>query len=154
VYDTRWFSPCTSGSARGRGGEPHCKKKSASVPRVEPSAGRNNRSGRARSEAASSASPNRHLSEHDVRRRIKQNRNTREYGRNWNDLRNVIKDRRRIRDKTPSPPSRFLARDVKPTGRSGFHALERPLREVRWPAMFKAGHIDRYDGPNNPKEFI
>jgi hypothetical protein len=28
------------------------------------------------------------------------------------------------------------------------------LREVRWPTKFKAGHIDRYDGSNNSKEFI
>jgi hypothetical protein len=45
-------------------------EKSAGVPRVEPSAGRNNRAGRARSEAVSSASPNQHLSEHDACRRI------------------------------------------------------------------------------------
>jgi hypothetical protein len=42
-------------------------EKSASVPRGEPSAGRNNRTRHAQSEAASSASPNRHLSEHDAR---------------------------------------------------------------------------------------
>jgi hypothetical protein len=29
-----------------------------------------------------------------------------------------------------------------------------PLREVRWPAKFNAGHIDRYDGSRNPEEFI
>jgi hypothetical protein len=40
-------------------------KKSAGVPRGEPSAGHNDRAGRARSEAASSASPRRHLSEHE-----------------------------------------------------------------------------------------
>jgi hypothetical protein len=50
-------------------------EKLASVPRGEPSAGRNDRAGRARSEAASSASPMRHLSEYDARRRITQNRN-------------------------------------------------------------------------------
>jgi hypothetical protein len=38
--------------------------------------------------------------------------------------------------------------------RSGFHALAGPLREVRWPAKFKAGQIDRYDGSGNPEEFI
>jgi hypothetical protein len=41
-------------------------EKSASVSQGEPSTGRNNRARRDRSEAASSASPNRHLSEHDV----------------------------------------------------------------------------------------
>jgi hypothetical protein len=39
-------------------------------------------------------------------------------------------------------------------GRSGFCTLAGPLREVRWPAKFKAGHIDRYDGSSNPEEFI
>jgi hypothetical protein len=45
-------------------------EKSAGVPRGEPSAGHNGRVGHARSEVASSASPKRHLSEHDARRRI------------------------------------------------------------------------------------
>jgi hypothetical protein len=45
-------------------------KKSASGPRREPSAGHNDRARRARSEAASSASPNRHLVENDTHRRI------------------------------------------------------------------------------------
>jgi hypothetical protein len=44
--------------------------------------------------------------------------------------------------------------DVTPTGRSGFCALAGPLREVRWPAKFKACHIERYDGSSNPEEFI
>jgi hypothetical protein len=30
----------------------------------------------------------------------------------------------------------------------------RPLREVQWPAKFKTGHIDQYDGSSNPEEFI
>jgi hypothetical protein len=129
-------------------------KKSASGPRREPSAGHNDRARHARSEAASSASPNRHLAENDARRRITQNRNAWEYGRNLDDLRDVIEDWRCIRDRTPSPPQRFLARDVTPTGRSVFHALAGPLREVRWPTKFKAGHIDQYDSSNNPEEFI
>jgi hypothetical protein len=29
-----------------------------------------------------------------------------------------------------------------------------PLRDVRWPAKFKADHIDRYNGSSNPEEFI
>jgi hypothetical protein len=52
------------------------------------------------------------------------------------------------------PPPRVLTRDVTPTGRSGFHALVGPLREVKWSAKFKASHIDRYDGSSNPKDFI
>jgi hypothetical protein len=79
-------------------------EKSDGVPRGELSAGHNNRAGRARSEVASSASSNRHLVEHDARWRITQNRNAREYGHDWNDLRNIIEDQRRIRDRTPSPP--------------------------------------------------
>jgi hypothetical protein len=78
-------------------------EKSVSRPRREPSAGHNDQARRARSEVASSASPNRHLAENDARRRITQNRNTWEYGRNRDDLRNVIEDQRRIWDRTPSP---------------------------------------------------
>jgi hypothetical protein len=79
-------------------------EKSAGVPRGEPSADRNDRVERNQSEVASSASQKRHLSEHDARWRITQNRNAWEYGRNQNDLRNIIEDRRRIRDRMPSPP--------------------------------------------------
>jgi hypothetical protein len=50
-------------------------EKSAGVPQGEPFVGRNDRAGRARSEAASSVSPRRHLSERDARRRITQNHN-------------------------------------------------------------------------------
>jgi hypothetical protein len=28
------------------------------------------------------------------------------------------------------------------------------LRQVVWLDKFKTGHIDKYDGSNNPKEFI
>jgi hypothetical protein len=129
-------------------------EKSASGPRMEPSANHNDRTRHARSEAVSSASPKRHLVENDARRRITQNRNAWEYGRNRVDLHNVIEYRRCIRDRTPSPPQRFLARDVTLTGRSGFRALAGPLRKVRWSAKFKTGHIDQYDGSSNPEEFI
>jgi hypothetical protein len=71
-------------------------EKSAGVPRGELSVGRNDRAGRAQSQAASLASPRRHLSERDARCRITQNDNAWEYGRNRNDLCNVIEDRRRI----------------------------------------------------------
>jgi hypothetical protein len=47
-----------------------------------------------------------------------------------------------------------LARGVTPIGRIGFRALARPLREVRWSAKFKVGHIDQYDGSSNAEEFI
>jgi hypothetical protein len=66
---------------------------------------------RVRSEAASSASLNHRLSEHDARRRITQSRAAREYDRERDDLCNVIEDRRRLRRKTPSPPRRSLAED-------------------------------------------
>jgi hypothetical protein len=46
------------------------EEKSASVPQREPFVGDNDRVRRARSEAASSASPIHQLSEHDARRRI------------------------------------------------------------------------------------
>jgi hypothetical protein len=79
-------------------------EKSASGSRREPSAGHNDWARSARSEATSSASPNQHLAENDARRRITLNRNTREYGRNRDDLRNIIEDQRRIWDRTSSPP--------------------------------------------------
>jgi hypothetical protein len=129
-------------------------EKSTGVPRREPSGGHNDRARRARSEVTSSFSPNRRLAGNDARRRITQNRNVQEYGRDWDDLRNVIEDQRCFQDRTLSPPRRQLVRGVTPTGRSGFRALAGPLRDVQWPAKFKAGHINQYDGTSNPEEFI
>jgi hypothetical protein len=129
-------------------------EKSTGVPRRQPSGGHNDWARRARSEVASSFSPNRRLAGNDVRRCITQNRNVWEYGRDRDDLQNVIEDLRRFQDKTSSPPRRQLVRDVTPTGRSGFRTLAGPLRVVQWPAKFKAGHIDQYDGTSNPEEFI
>jgi hypothetical protein len=71
-------------------------EKSVSEPQREPSTSHNDRARHDRSEAASSASPNWHLAENDAHRCITQNHNTREYGRNRDDLRNVIEDWRRI----------------------------------------------------------
>jgi hypothetical protein len=129
-------------------------EKSVGIPRREPSVGDNDRARCARSEAASSASPNCHLTEQNERWRITQRRTAREYGRERDGLHNVIEDRRRLRRKTLSPPRRFLTEDIVSTGRSGFRALTRPLRQVRWPDKFKTGNIDRYDGSSNPEEFI
>jgi hypothetical protein len=129
-------------------------EKSANRPRKEPSAGHNDRARHARSEAASLASPNRHIAENDAHQRIIQNCNTQEYDRNRDDLRNVIEDRRHVRDRTSSPPQRFLIRGVTPTVRSEFRALAGPLREVRWPAKFKAWHINQYNDSSNPEKFI
>jgi hypothetical protein len=98
-------------------------EKSADVPRREPSISGNDRARRARSEAVSSTSPNRHLSEHDTRWRITQNRATREYDREQDDLRNVLEDRRRPKRKTLSPPQRSLAEDVALMEGSGLRAL-------------------------------
>jgi hypothetical protein len=114
----------------------------------------NDRVRRVRSEAASSASPNHRLSEHDAQWRITQSRAAREYDRERDDLCNVIEDRRRLRRKTPSPPRQSLAEDVAPMGRSEFCALAGPLKQVRWLDKFKTGNINRYDGSSNPKEFI
>jgi hypothetical protein len=71
-------------------------EKSTGVPQREPSGGHNDRARRARSEVASSFSPNRRLAGNDARRRITQNRNVREYDRDRDDIRNVIEDRRRF----------------------------------------------------------
>jgi hypothetical protein len=54
----------------------------------------------------------------------------------------LAKDRRRIRDRTSSPPQRFPARGITPIGRSAFCAQAGPFREVRWPDKLKASHID------------
>jgi hypothetical protein len=70
------------------------------------------------------------------------------------DLCNIINDRRGLRVRSPTPPRRSLARDVNPSGRGNFCALAPPLRQVIWPEKFKVRHIDKYDGSNNPKEFI
>jgi hypothetical protein len=77
-------------------------EKSVGVPRRESSFSGNDQARRARSEAASSASPNCRLSEHDVRRSITQSRVGREYGREQDDLYNIIEDWRRLRRRTPS----------------------------------------------------
>jgi hypothetical protein len=66
------------------------------VPRREPFGGHNDRARRARSEVASSFSPNRRLARNDARRRITQNRNVQEYDRDRDDLQNVIEDRMRF----------------------------------------------------------
>jgi protein required for attachment to host cells len=71
-------------------------EKSTDVRRREPSGGHNDRARRARSEVASSFSPNRRLAGNDARRRITQNRNVREYSRDRDDLQNVIENRRRF----------------------------------------------------------
>jgi hypothetical protein len=44
--------------------------------------------------------------------------------------------------------------DVALVGKSGFRALEGPLRQVKWSDKFKTGNIGRYDGSNNTKESI
>jgi hypothetical protein len=96
AYGTRWFSLALLAQQGAKVVNLVVAEKSASVPRGEPSAGRNNRARRARSEAESSASPNRHLSKHDARWRITQSQNAWKYGRNRDDFRNIIEDRRRI----------------------------------------------------------
>jgi hypothetical protein len=45
-------------------------------------------------------------------------------------------------------------RDVTPLGRGNFCAMAPSLSQVVWPEKFKIGHIDKYDGSNNHKEFI
>jgi hypothetical protein len=129
-------------------------EKLAGVSRREPSVGNNDRARHARSEAASSASPNCHLSEHDARWRITQNHAAWEYEHERDDLCNVIEDQRHPRLRTPSPPRWSLVEDVAPLEKSGFRALAGPLRQVRWPDKFKTGNINWYDDSSNPEEFI
>jgi hypothetical protein len=95
-------------------------EKSVGVPRKEPSDGHNDRARHTRSEAASSASPNRHLVENDACWHITQNRNVREYDHDRDDLRNVIEDQRCLRVRMPSPPRRSRARDITQLGGADF----------------------------------
>jgi hypothetical protein len=89
-----------------------------------------------------------------VHQRITHNLHLRECDRDRKDLRNIIDDRRRLSARSPTPPRRSPARDVTPSGRGSFCALAPSLRQVVWPEKFKAGHINKYDGSNNPEEFI
>jgi hypothetical protein len=109
---------------------------------------------RARSEAAASANGNRRLAGNNACWWITQNRRQQEYGRDRDDLYNVIDDRRHLRRRSLTPPRRSLARDVTTSRRGGFRTLAAPLRQVVWPKKFNAGHIDKYDGSSNPEEFI
>jgi hypothetical protein len=129
-------------------------EKSCSVPWRERSIGGNDRTRHARREAASSASPDHHVSEHDAWWLITRSRAAREYGRERDDLCNVIEDQRRLRRRTLSPLRWSSAEDVALMGRSGFRALVRPLKRVRWLDKFKTTNIDRYDDSINPEEFI
>jgi hypothetical protein len=65
-------------------------EKSSGVPRREPSGCHNDRARHARSEVVSSFSLNRCLAGNDAQRRITPNHNIREYGRDRDDIRNVI----------------------------------------------------------------
>jgi hypothetical protein len=130
------------------------EEKLSGIPQREPSTGNNNQARCTWSEAASSASPNCQLSELDARWRITQNCAAWEYGRERDDLCNVIEDRRHPRLRTPSQPRRSLAKDVTLVGKGGFCALAGPLRQVWWLDKFKTSNIDRYDGSSNPEEFI
>jgi hypothetical protein len=56
--------------------------------------------------------------------------------------------------RSPTPPRCSLVRDVTPSWRGGFRPLAPSLRQIVRPEKFKVGHIDKYDRPNNPEEFI
>jgi hypothetical protein len=113
-----------------------------------------NRAKRARSEAASSASGNKHLADNNVRRQITLNHRQWEYGRKHDDLHNIINNKRRLRARSPSPPWHSPAWATTPSGRGTFHALAPGLREVTWPDKFNHGPINKYDGSSNSKDFI
>jgi hypothetical protein len=109
---------------------------------------------RARSEATSSANGNCRLADNDARWWITQNSNLREYDHDRKDLRNFIDDRRYRRARSSTPPRCSPTRDVTPSGRGNFRALAPSLTQVVWPEMFKAEHIDKFEGSNNPEKFI
>jgi hypothetical protein len=81
-------------------------QQSVSNPRGEPSVGNrsNDRVKRARGEAAALTSGNCRLADNDTCRRITQNHQMREYGRDRDDLRNVIDDQRRLRVRSVTSP--------------------------------------------------
>jgi hypothetical protein len=112
--------PYCPGSAKVEATNLVIVEKSVGVPQREPSVDDNDRVRCVRSEAASSASLNRRSSEHDACRHITQNRVAQKYGRDRDDLHNVIEDRRRLRLRTPSPPRLSLAEDVAPVGKMDF----------------------------------
>jgi hypothetical protein len=107
-------------------------QRSGGNPRGEPSVGNrsNDREKRAQSEAASSTSGKCYLTDNNAHRRITQNRYLRACGRDHEDFRNIIDDRRRLRARSPTPPLCSPVRDVTPSGRGGFHALALSLRQV------------------------
>jgi hypothetical protein len=105
-------------------------KRSARNHRGEPSAGNqyNGQVKRTQSEVASSANGNRHLTNNDSRLWITQNCWMREYGRDRDDLRNIIDDRRHLRGRSLTPSQCSPVRDATPLGRGGFCALASHLR--------------------------
>jgi hypothetical protein len=129
-------------------------ERSADNPPREPSIGNKDQARWDRVEAVSWVSGNHRLADNDAQCRITQNHNIWEYGRDRDDLRNVIEDRRRVRARAQTPKRWSLAGDFAIVGRSGFRALAGPLIAVHWPDKFKAGHIDRYDGSSNHEELI
>jgi hypothetical protein len=70
------------------------------------------------------------------------------------DLCNVIDTKRHNWAWTSSPHRCSPAQAPTPLGSGSFHALAPELRQVAWPDKFKNGSIDKYDGSNNPEEFI
>jgi hypothetical protein len=48
----------------------------------------------------------------------------------------------------------FSSERCHPNREGAFCALAPPLRQVIWLEKFKVEHIDKYDGSNNPEEFI
>jgi hypothetical protein len=107
-------------------------QRSVDNPRGEPSVSNlsNDRGKGVWSEASSSASGNRHLADNDAWRWITQNRYLREFGRDREDLCNVIDDWRRLRASSLTPLRCSPARDVTPSRRGNFCALAPSFRQV------------------------
>jgi hypothetical protein len=97
---------------------------------------------------------NRRLADNNARQRITQNHRQREYGRDTTNLHNIIDDRRHNRARALSPQWHSLVRALALSGKGVFHTLAPELRQVTCLDKFKPRPIDKYDGSNNPKEFI
>jgi hypothetical protein len=91
------------------------------------------------------------MADYDARRRITQNCNMREIGRDRDNLRNVLEDWRHLRARLLTPLRRSLAGDDVPLGKGGFRASAALLRDVRCPVGSRPGTLTSIMGPAIPK---
>jgi hypothetical protein len=82
-------------------------------------------------------------------------RDLREYINEHRDARSVINNRRRERLELGDNPRGFHDRATRhPDSYDGFSAIVRSIRERPWPAKFKPAHIDKFNGKQNPEQWL